>query len=160
MPAAVSLSSFREMEQRLPRLRQLNVALLLGLVFLAAGLSWDAARWVLQARQAVEPVQPGLADLRVVLPAIPSLTLPEDLFAQPPVAPRPPPSVAAVAEGAGWKLKGVLMGGTQRAMLEDAEKKSTVWVTEGQQVGPWKVLRIEERLVLLEKDGVAHEIRM
>jgi len=161
MPAPVSLSTFQELERRLPRLRRVNQMLLLGLSLLIAGLSWDAARWIEEVRRPVEPVQPGLADLRAALPAIPGLDLPEHLFVgQQPAAAKiaaPPPTVA---EGAGWKLKGVLTAGTKRAMLEEPEKKSTVWVTEGQQIGSWKVLRIEERSVLLEKDGATHEIRM
>lgn len=159
MPPAVARTSQQELERRQRQLRRFNRMLILLFAVLTVALGWDAARSVLEAREGVQPLVPDLAALRQFPPAVPPLTLPETLFSPAEVSVQKPPEAPAL-EPPKWRLKGVLMGATPRALVEDPEAKQGSWVTQGQMLGPWRVTRIEERTILLEAEGASHEIRM
>lgn len=159
MPSAIAGDSQRELERRKGQLQRLNRMLAPAFALLVVALVWDAARSVLEAREPAQPLAPELGMLREPSPAVPSLTLPETLFSPAEVSVQKPPEAPAL-EPPKWRLKGVLMGATPRALVEDPEAKQGSWVTEGQMLGPWRVTRIEERSILLEAEGASHEIRM
>ena len=130
----------------------------LPILALAAGL--DLVRWNAHFQEEAAPLKPGLEDLMRVPAPIPLLTLSAVLF-QPPVAVAvSSTSSAPVMRDVQWKLKGVLMGATHRAFLEDSEGK-TLWVTERESLDPTtQVKEIRARSVLLEKGGKTYEIQM
>lgn len=87
-------------------------------------------------------------------PASPPPDLPPVPLPPPPLpeAPAPPESAPApAAEGAPFKLTGVVIGSVRRAVLE--AKETAYIVKEGDTVEGWTVLRIEARRVVLRGPG-------
>lgn len=155
--AVSSALSLLGLDQRQGTLQRMN-RLLLGLLpLLILFLGWDLFHWVGELQRPVEPAPPSLAGLQGPPENIPALNLSESLFTAPqPVAQKP--QAAASVSRPQWKVKGILMGTAPRAFLEDPEGKEKLWVTEGQQVGAFKVQKIKERSVLFESEGAAVEI--
>ena len=163
MKTASSVTSLRELEQMRGRLRRVNVALLGLAVLFVLLLSGDLVRSLLATRTPMKAILPSLLNLEQSMAQIPSLSLPGSLLAQP---------VASSAQSAKlqgwadelpqiqWKVKGIVFGSTKRAFLSDPDGKQQLWVTEGQQVGPSKVVRIDEKSVTVETGGETREIRM
>lgn len=161
MPARASITSLRELEQTRQRLRQVNVVLTAMLALFVPLLAWDLFQSTLAARGPLQPISPNFRDLEKPAVSIPSLNLSGSLLT---------PSVSSQAkklEGwmddlpqIRWKVKGILSGASKRALLEDPEQKQQLWVTEGQQVGPSKVVRIDEKSVTLETAGETRELRL
>lgn len=161
-PVVTSLapvSALRGLHQRQRQLQRLNLFFLLGLPLLVLTLGWDFFHFSNSILRPVEPISPGLTQLRESPLPIPELNLTESLFLSPKPALKETPAVSVSRTH--WKLKGVLMGATRRALLKDTEgKEEDLWVTEGQQVGSSKVTRIQEGSVTLDAGGEIHEIRM
>lgn len=92
------------------------------------------------APKTVEPMRP-----RVVVPVQP---------VAPPAAPPPPLT--------GLKLLGIVKAGREpiRALIRGGDGESGQWVTEGGQLGRWRVERISEGAVVLEAQGTRVELAM
>ena len=156
MPTAPALQ-LQDLNRRQDQLQRLN-RILLGLLPLGVLLlGWDLFHSISELRSPVEPVPPSLEELRGSSEAVPPLQLSEVLFSIPQPAAQASKTSASVSRPS-WKVKGILMGNARRALLEDPEKKESLWVTEGQQAGPYKVQQIKERSVLLESEGALVEI--
>ncbi len=162
MRAAVSVTSLRELKQTQQRLRQASLVLVGVGLFLVLLLGLDMLRSVLAARAPMQPILPSLGDLEQPMAQVPSLNLPGSLLAQPKAVQSKKLEgwTDEIPKKIQWRVKGILLGAVKRALLEDPEQKQQLWVTEGQQVGPSKVVRIDERSVTLETEGETREIRM
>ncbi len=120
----------------------------------------DITLWNGHLQKPLLPLEPSLESFKKPLPELPSLNLPQTLFH----SIRSTNTVAAAASApvvreVQWKLKGVLIGQAKRAFLQDSEGKS-FWVTEGEQLGSFRIKQIKDRSVLIEKEGNGYEIRM
>ncbi|MBI3332807.1 MAG: hypothetical protein HYZ93_01805, partial [Candidatus Omnitrophica bacterium] len=157
----VSLSSLQAIEHQQRRLILINRTLVGVLPVVALLALVDCARWAAQSRRPIVAIPPSLEGLRRPLAQIPSLELPASLFEPPKrVESGPAGDSSQPAVQPQWKLMGVSLGGTKRALLKDAEGKQSVWVTEGQQIGACRVKEIRERSVVLETEGGSYEIRL
>ena len=159
----MTAQSVQALEQRRRRLVSVNVILLWVVPFLILLAAADLVLWGMQSRKPILPLTPGLEEIQKPLAEIPPLTVEAALF-QPaqPAKPALVPKTAVPEVGSGqvqWKLKGVLKGAAMRALMEDASGQ-TVWVTQDEQLGSFKVKEIKDRSVLLEGDDKSYEIRM
>ena len=155
----------QELEQNHQRTRAANRLLCWVLPVALLGVGADLFQWRSRVEAPPQPLPPSLEDLTQPLPAVGAAGLSAGSFEQgaaPALAPaggQPAPSSAPVAQGAQWKLRGVMLAGGKRAFLEDEAGKG-VWVTEGEQVGSTRVKEIRERAVVMEGAGGEYEIRM
>ena len=146
------------------KVRSANLLLCWILPVALLGASADLFQWGSRVNAPVQPLLPSLEELTQPLPAVGAAGLAAGLFEQE-AAPAPAPAgtqpkaPAPVAQGAKWKLRGVMMAGGKRAFLEDEGGKG-VWVTEGEQIGSTRVKEIRERAVLMEGAEGEYEIRM
>ncbi len=129
---------------------------------LAAGA--DLHAWNAQMSLPLLALPPALEELSRPLAPVGTAGLSADRFEQPVKAvPAPaagkPKQETQVAPESQWKLRGVLMGGNKRAMLEDQSGKS-VWVSEGDLVGSARIKEIRERSVMIEGEEGEYEIRI
>ena len=134
---------------------------LIGLLFVVTlGLGADFVHGFSTVQPPIPPVRPPVAKLRVPLAVVSMPDLPPALFH----LEKPPESaqsqVPQVVPEAEWKVNGISFGTVKRAFLQDAEGKKSVWVTEGEQLGAYRVKEIRERSVILEANGKSYEIRM
>lgn len=162
-PKPVTAQWVEALEQRSRQAASVNLILLVVVPFVVFVAVVDGLLWGMHARKPLVAVTPNLEEIDRPLPSMPSVTLEGTLF-QPiqPVKPAAQSTAAGPEVGSQeipWKLKGVLKGDTLRAFLEDASGQ-TVWVTQSEQLGPFKVIDIKERSVVLEADGKSYEIRM
>jgi len=161
MPAQPSVASLQEYEKTRRHLRQARVALMAVLALGVPVLAWDLFHSVSDMRRPIESVPPNLSKLQEPMATIPPLVFSSALFTPPKAAQTSPAEgTAAVVAQVDWKVKGIVMGTNRRVLLEDLEGKQKVWVTEGQQLGPSKIIRIDERSVTLETNGATSELRM
>lgn len=135
----------------------------LPLVLLILGV--EAAHWVsAETSVSTAPVVPDLGFLQKAPAAIPELHFSEGLFPAPKKQPTksssPEGPAQATVQEAQWKLLGVAMTPVPRAYLENPETKQTLSVGEGERVGDLLIKKIEERSVLLEREGKDYEIRL
>lgn len=141
-------------------LRQWTKILLAGLLLAGGIAGWDLYGYARELQQPVEPLPPVLTGFAEPLPAIEKLQLPESLFS----AVRPDPAAASSAPvslpAPAWKLRGILMGSTPKAFLEDPQSGQKLWVTQGQKAGPFTVQEINERSVILTNGEGSVEISL
>ncbi|MBI4314103.1 MAG: hypothetical protein HY594_04725 [Candidatus Omnitrophica bacterium] len=113
--------------------------------------------WMRRPLLEPDPILPSLA----TPPAAPAVRVvfPEGLFrSTTTVRTSSAPAGVDVASKATaqWVVKGVDIGPPPRAYLADAEGGRSVWVSEGDRAGPYRVKRIESGQVLVEsEDGEA-----
>jgi type II secretory pathway component PulC len=136
---------------------------LLPLVILILGV--EAAHWVSAERSvSTAPVVPELGFLQKAPAAIPELHFSEGLFPakrkQPAKSSSPAGPAQVAVQEVQWKLLGVAMTPVKRAYLENSETKQTLSVGEGERMGDLLIKKIEERSVLLEREGKEYEIRL
>ena len=161
-PGITSVSSLQTLERQWRHLLLVN-RLLYGILPLVALLVVvDCARWSAQFTKPVTPLLPNLEELHRPLVAIPPLELSASLFEPPkPVESKKPVETSqAATQQVQWKLIGVSIGTTKQAFLTDLEGKQSVWVTQGEQLGDFKVKEIRERAVVLETGGRSYEIHL
>jgi hypothetical protein len=159
---SVSLASLKEMEVVQRRLIPVHRILLWILLLLLAVAAVDLVRW--SVPRSVAPLLPNLGRIEEPLASFVPVNFQPASF-QPA---RPSESgvrgVASSAEGGippvPWKVRGISLGATKRAFLEDTAGQQSVWVTEGEAIGGARVSRIEERSVILETGGDTYEIWM
>ena len=157
MKMELSFSSVQDLQAALRKTALVSRTLLWLLPLAAAGIAVDIAGLVSRSQAQLEPVVPRL-ESEGGAAAVAPLGLAGPIFY--PVKTKEGGSPATIAvEEIQWKLKGILMAGSKKAFLEDAQEHS-VWVIEGEQIGAYKVKSIQERSVVLEKGGVDYEIRM
>ena len=151
------------LERRWERISGLNRILpgVCALAALAAGLDltlWFTREW----NQSVEAFFPRLEELSRPLEEIPPLKWAAGLFPSSGTEGLPTGSVPQLAPSEiQWKLKGVQMGDSPRAYLEDSKTNAGVWVKTGEKLDHRTVGKIQERSVLLEEeDGGLYELRM
>ena len=163
MAPVIAAQSVQTLEQRRRQVASVNFILLVVVPFFVFVAVADLVLWGVQSRKPLLPVAPNLEEIDKALPSMPSVILEGSIFQ--PIQPAKPASQATASgpevgsPAVQWKLKGVLKGATLRAFLEDASGQ-TVWVTSAEQLGPFKVVEIKERSVVLEADGKSYEIRM
>lgn len=157
--------SLDQIEKQRTWVRRINRVLLLTVPFLVLALGVEAAQWAAAERGRPVPAQqPELASLDQPLLPIPELKLSADRFpakkAESPTAPAPGGSSQVAVQEISWKLLGVVMTPVKKAYLENSASKQTVSVSEGDRLGDIEVQRIEERTVVLEREGQTYEIRL
>ena len=160
--ALPSLQTVQRLEQGRLKLALFRRIILWAIPFCAFAAIMDVIHLEFISKKPILPIQPNLRELEKLLPPVPSLTLSGSLFpsAGPPAQAETAGPTQIAVKDVQWKLKGVLVGPTKQAFLEDAEGKQSVWVTEGEQLGSSKVKEIHEHSVVLETGGANYEIRM
>ena len=151
-----------EIQKFRTRLVWVNRLLMWAVPLVAVAATIEAATWLSALGQVPEPITPNLEELKEPLAAIPAVEIPARLFqaAQEAQGQKASLTEAPVEEARQWVLKGVMMGATPRAFLQDAQGKQSTWATEGQRVGSFRIKEIREKSVVVEKDGKIDEIRM
>lgn len=138
--------------------RQLKGVFKLFVALALVSMTLDTARLLAQSSKAVESIRPDLSDLAGPAIEIAPLSLSADRFSA--STPQASDQPEAAIQGSEWKLKGVMMGRVKRALVQEVQTQGTTWVTQEQTFGPWKVLEIHPRHLILEKEGVRHELAM
>lgn len=156
----------QQLEQRRQLTARVNRTLLGVLPLMALFLGIEAVRWAsAESSSPASSLVPDLSALQKPPAVVPELRLSSELFPsrvkkqEKPAAAAAGPTQVAVKE-VQWKLLGVVMMPVKRAYLENSESQQTVSVGEGERVGDLLVKRIDERSVLLEKEGSSYEIRL
>ncbi len=147
------------LQRRRDQIAWLN-RILLGICAMAAlAGGMDLARWFNREwNRPAEAVPPLLEELRGPLEEIPALKWTAGLF--PSAGSKGPVPQLAPSE-VQWRLKGIQMGDSPRAYLEDSKTGAGIWVKEGEKLDHRTVREIRERSVLLEEGGGnVYELRM
>ena len=150
------MTPLEQVEQNLRKVSLVGNVFLWALPVVLVAMFADLSQWAARSRAPLISIPPNLEAAKESLPAVQPLGLPEAIFHPP--EPEKPADQAKVIESQ-WKLKGVMMGATKRAFLED-DKGQTLWVAEGDPLDSGRIKEIGERAVILEKGEETVEIRM
>ncbi len=154
----LEIKTVEQNQRRILFINRFLVGVLLLMIFVFSG---DLVQWWMSLQHSFAPLKPSLIQLRASLEPIPPLALPETLFQveKPPQQGKVEKTPQVMPE-AQWKVVGISMGRTKRAFLQDLEGKKSVWVSEGEQLGPYRVREIRDHSIVLESEGNSYEIRM
>ena len=154
------------LERRWHQIAGLNRILLgiCAMAALAAGLDLYVGlsrEW----NRSAEAVPPRLEELGRPLEEIPSPKWTTGLFPSLGVeglhVPSKGPAPQLAPSEVQWRLKGIQMGNSPKAYLEDSQTGTGIWVRAGEKLDHRTVKEIRERSVLLEEEGGSvYELRM